>query len=982
MSDRPAVDPAADGDDPGRSSPFEDWRGPAAREVLSDGSGVTLVETTEDGEDEPVAFRPVAGAESIDEVFDRFDEESPEEVISATGRQTPGAAVIEGDIDDLFEDLSTVSMAETGQGHPADDEGGGSANPSTESGDGWPDDRLFDDRDGHSRVVGDSAVDDVFGRYAEDSPEDVMEAHDVALESPTAAELRAVGRSDDFLGELPDPPEDARPSSGRRGGDNEETVALERTGDDRLRTVGDSDVTAMFDRYDEDSVAEVIESGNLDPEKDEMVETEVNGSNEIPFGDLSDVDLSTTPVPDLTDTGPSAPPEPAEIAAAIEGLLSDLSGVDIPGDNGHSPPVTAAAIEDLLGDLTAVKTEGSTPMTDRSAGPSEPAVAPWNDPGADDVEEEEVAVGVAVNRTPADSVVDVSATDLYCSFAEGRSVKQADDLSGGGEWESGTSTTPNGVMASRVFGAIGGLVDEVPTATGPAITPETEATPAEIELSMLSLESSAQGDPANGRVDGDDRHQDGAATRPSATTDTVRPSPGNDEPSPTASGAGRDAEVPPPSLATPSSTDEAEQSATDGKGIASEHPNKPTGTMVEQGDDEALTDAAPPETDGAGGARERPATDHDEDPFVRNVSERLEEIVSGGATEQVATDRDEALVGDIEGLFGDLSAVDLSSGPARTTNATDQSFDLSPDSDATVAAVEELFSNLESVEVRPTPVESSDFTPSESTVLSPEPSDGSDPLAGEPDVDAMFEEFEEASVQEVIEADDGPATARSGSPTEGDHDDEPAEVATGDFMEKLAEGKDPEEIGIPLYDGSQTDEGTAIAESSMDTSAHGQSMGSPAPNAGAGAGQHSAERSAARPPDDRRTGVTAGSEDPSETAGSNAASPAEGADRGRTATDTAVPDSGSSARTRTGQVDRSGVSGQSGPRHRSGPSGFYSADDRFRATGNGPGSETLFPAEPVETPSSNSEGETGDDTVLAAFKLLIRRIADRIRTLV
>jgi hypothetical protein len=822
---------------------LEEWPDPDDREVLSDGSGGTLVETEGEGPRRVVAER------DVDEVFEHFEEDSPEEVMAADDHRHLDAdeSLVEGDIEGLFGDFSSESGDgdTTLRGHePEPVVGQQNVDEVVEAiDDDRPDDDLFDDREGHKRVVGDSDVDEVFDRYVEDDPEDVIEANDPALESPTEAELRSIGRPDDPLGDLPDPPEDARDSGvGAFVGDGPET--MERTGEDTHRPVGETDVDAVFDDFEEDSVEEVIESAEADPEDDVMVETAVDEHVEALFGDMSDVDLEASPVPETgDDDGPSPAPSPEETADAIEGLLTDLEDVDLSA--GPSPEETADAIEGLLADLSGLETETSTPMTDETARASGPEFGPEDRMRSDlDDAETDVTSGVAVNRVASDDAVDVSATDLYCAFAGDGPVDTADDLEVGGGWATATGPEAGDVTGRELLDVLADRVEEPPATVVTGTSDSGEEDVPEIELAAPATDDEREAEVTTGGEVASTGTTDGEFDVPEIDLD--EPTTAADATTADAGTRPDDAtvgenDVPEIDLTPP----ETDTTVAEGSGAATTE-RESTGKMAET-DDEHTNDVATASNEP--NDREPTSSEEVEELFARYEEDTPEEIIASTDDRARGDEPDDAIVGDVEGLFDDLSEVDLepSGAPEESSPTADATTGRAPDSEAAVEEVEEMFANLDSVNVEPSPVDvepgEDPRAPSTGAESSPTASgsrydvdidpahERDDHILEERDVDAVFDDFEEETVDEVIEREE------TAEPARADDGDEPAEVETGDFMKQLAEGKEPEEMGITLYDGSQVEDdgGTAIAESTADgPSMDGPSIESPSPRSGDG----------------------------------------------------------------------------------------------------------------------------------------------------
>ena len=207
------------------------------------------------------------------------------------------------------------------------------------------------------------------------------------------------------------------------------------------------------------------------------------------------------------------------------------------------------------------------------------------------------------------------------------------------------------------------------------------------------------------------------------------------------------------------------------------------------------------------------ATDDDVDAMVRAVTDDGEDLDDGEA--------EDALVGDVEGLFGDLSGVEVAPVAGMNDAVTDTPGPR-PDSEAAIGELEGMLTDLSGVDVepksKPEPDPGTDHGHGSDSGVTKDDRGRDDPFTqpfdtASPfesgDVDAVFSTFEEVDPEAVMAAETDPTT------TAPDVDDRgPAPVETGDFMFLLAgaETDDLDDLGIDIYDGS---ENTAAGEGAI-----------------------------------------------------------------------------------------------------------------------------------------------------------------------
>lgn len=374
------------GADTGRTAPsYRSTRGsrhvdiPAdgERAVLPDGGGVVARPRVTDGgdsvdwvdvpdEDEAVVER------DVEAVFEAFEEDTVEDVIESDAGEAGRAPEegVEEAVGDLLGDLSEV---------PGEDGDRAATDLRDRTGD--DDDALFVEvgDGGHWRPVGDAAVDEVFEDFEEDTPEEVAAAADRPHDHPDphpAAGPAAPDPSDDAGGPTDDgglaawsgsSPGDGGPTRTERVrsalsdvevGNGGTGVAgdgglVARTGEDVHRAAGESDVDSVFEGFEEETPEEVIDAAETADAPDRTA-PETEDDVEGLVGDLSGVDLDPDP-----GVAPEAPPTaPEDPEAAVEDLFSDLPDV-----GERDPGETESEVESLLGDLSTVTVGGETDST-------------------------------------------------------------------------------------------------------------------------------------------------------------------------------------------------------------------------------------------------------------------------------------------------------------------------------------------------------------------------------------------------------------------------------------------------------------------------------------------------------------------------------------------------------------------------------------------------------------------------------------------
>ena len=192
-------------------------------------------DTDSEPDTQPAPDGAVAAESDVDAVFERFDEGSPEELIAAAddeSESTPveGIEPSEEHIDDLFGDLSAVSLT--------------------------PDEREETSQEtGEALEPGsDETVAAIEGLLGDMSPADVPEtmSEDDRSDDPTAGGAKEPTFAAEAEGE-PDL------------GDGAEPDGLEQTSEDTHVAVGESDIDAFFERFNESSPEEIAESARVPP---------------------------------------------------------------------------------------------------------------------------------------------------------------------------------------------------------------------------------------------------------------------------------------------------------------------------------------------------------------------------------------------------------------------------------------------------------------------------------------------------------------------------------------------------------------------------------------------------------------------------------------------------------------------------------------------------------------------------------------------
>ncbi len=578
----------------------------------------------------------------------------------------------------------------------------------------------------------------------------------------------------------------------------EEGDVLQQTASGTDHAVGEGDPDDLFEEFDEDSPEELIQAAD-DPAEPEEEEVDVSGL----FEDLGEVeestvssttdtaDAETTPAP---DTGGVLLGDTDETAGEVEGLLDDLTTVDV--EETDTTGTGTAHTEPTILSTEETRASGFQWLgEDIQIFPSD------GDPDAvfDEFDEEtpeeliDAAGGAAV-----------TATGLFDDLADGRVTHPDVDAPTGG-WTAGEAT-PAGVEATALFDRMTAAGDP-PHATADAADPDDAGvTTFDDAGDTGTADTTASTGTDTAEDDGLDLDLDldldagtetgGAADSAAASTGTTDATDSTTADAGTAGDDGLDLDL---DLETDDGTDAegavgidgVEEAESDAGVVDAGTPVEETGSELDF--DLDLDEPGEPATNGTSA---EPASEPESDPEpeapdgavaaesdVDAVFERFDEgspeeliAAADAETESTPVEGIEPSEEHIDDLFGDLSAVSLT--PDEREAETEETGEaLEPGSEETVAAIEGLLGDMSPADVpepmneddtRDESVASDDEEPTFAAAAGGEPDlgDGDEPepdgleqtsedthiAVGESDIDAFFERFNESSPEEIAES--------------------------------------------------------------------------------------------------------------------------------------------------------------------------------------------------------------------------------------
>jgi hypothetical protein len=422
----------------------------------------TVLDTGEDGmaaftEEDETAFQWLGedvhvfspDEADVDAVFDEYEAHSVEELIG--GEEPVGVAATA-----MYDEVEAGRSPDGATGDGVETTTGWATTDDAER-TGVDANELYDSLEDGPAVVGDDpAADDlgIEGLDPEDELDLELDGSDEATSEPSAGTAVEEGTT---TPSVDGPIEEAEAAADAASEDLEAVTPDLAAAESEEPIDGESDVDAIFERFDESTPEEVIAAADASTESggagvaDETVERL--------FGDLSEIELETEAPGDAeeTTTGPEPGSEAAE--SEVEGLLGDLSGVTVEADAPGEPP-TGTTAEPRVGPMET----GGEELLERTGADTHVAVGESDvdalferfEEGSpeeilDSVEDDEGATDAA-DPSETDGADGGTASEQTTAEPESDDDPGADDASEGDEEETGGIVSSVVGFVSKLFG--------------------------------------------------------------------------------------------------------------------------------------------------------------------------------------------------------------------------------------------------------------------------------------------------------------------------------------------------------------------------------------------------------------------------------------------------------------------------------------------------------------------------------------------------